>query len=29
VSAAQVQAVRSETQRREEPWTELELGSLD
>ncbi len=29
VSAAQVQAVRSETQRREEPWTELELGSPD
>ena len=29
VSAAQVQAVRSETQRREEPWTEPELAALD
>jgi mono/diheme cytochrome c family protein len=29
VTSAQVQAVRSETRLREEPWTELELGALN
>ena len=29
VTAAQVQAVRSETRLREEPWTEAELGAFD
>jgi hypothetical protein len=29
VSPAQVQAVRSETKLREEPWTESELGAFD